>query len=229
MATTAELRKQITATAAKLTGNLPRRGLTNLRKAELEAELGYYTERLDAARAAGGDYESEALREHGLVYDDESGTWVAAGPGRREPQYVDVSTDPREETALDEFAASFEDDEQGPTLDQLTNDELVEFTDSVVDPEFAADVDALVAANIAADVPPARMVERVQAAAAFPITETDVAQAQVDVVVQLKSRLYNGKLIAVVNRRTKFAQPILATVEVGGVRFLVDADHMLAA
>jgi hypothetical protein len=95
--------------------------------------------------------------------------------------------------------------------------------DAAVDPQFAAEVDSLVARNLAADPPPAQVYE------AAPITETDVAAADVDVVVQLKSRLYNGKLIAVVNRRTRYCQPILATVEVGGVRFLVNADDMLAA
>jgi hypothetical protein len=96
--------------------------------------------------------------------------------------------------------------------------------DTTVDPEFAAEVDALVARDLAADLPPASVYQT-----SLPVTETDVEAANVDVVVQLKSRLYNGKLIAVVNRRTTFANPILATVEVGGVRFLVNADDMLAA
>ena len=97
-----------------------------------------------------------------------------------------------------------------------------------VDEKFAAEIDALVARDLAADPIPPNLVERVQAKIE-PVTETDVEVAKVDVVVQLKGRLYDGKLIAVVNRWTKFANPILATVEVGGHRFLVNANDMLAA
>lgn len=65
---------------------------------------------------------------------------------------------------------------------------------------------------------------------AFPITETDVAVAEVYVVVQLRGKLYNGKLISVVNRRTTLSPAFLVTVELeDGVRRLVRADHTLAA
>lgn len=65
----------------------------------------------------------------------------------------------------------------------------------------------------------------------FPITETDVAVAEVYVVAQLGRKLYDGVLISVVNRRTKFAPTFLATVQFDhdGVRRLVRADDMLAA
>lgn len=311
--TITELRKAIRIAAVRLTGNGPSKGTSNLRKAELEALLAEYTERLDKARAVNGAYEQEAARVHGLRYDEDTETWVPFGPGARQ-----ATTDEGTQTGVDRHLADLEaegvtdkgtpaeeallDDEHGDiaapdglgqrdpnegidewhafmdeqatavnegvrgdevmrrwleldeqnrteTLDEMaarlavvpsplreyqsTQEALavllVEDDRDEANPEFAAEVDALVAKDLAADVPPARMVERVQAAAQFPITETDVAQAQVDVVVQLKSRLYIGKLVAVVNRRTKFAQPVLATVEVGGVRFLVNTDDVLAA
>lgn len=107
-------------------------------------------------------------------------------------------------------------------------DKEFDSADTDVDPEFAAEVDALVVADLTPET--TRILRDAVAPLVLPITETDVqATARVDVVVQLRNRLYNGKLIAVVNRRTRFAQPVLATVEVGGHRFLVNADDMLAA
>lgn len=105
--------------------------------------------------------------------------------------------------------------------------EVPEPADDGVDPEFAAEVDALIAADLAPET--TRILRDAVAPLVLPITETDVQAANVDVVVQLRKRLYNGKLIAVVNRRTMFSNPICATVEVGGVRFLVNADDLLAA
>lgn len=65
---------------------------------------------------------------------------------------------------------------------------------------------------------------------AFPVTETDVAVAEVYIVVQLRGRLYDGKLISVVNRRTTLSPALLVTVELeDGIRRLVRADHTLAA
>lgn len=96
-----------------------------------------------------------------------------------------------------------------------------------VDPAFAAEIDALVAQDLAPAT--TRILRDAVAPLVLPITETNVKAANVDVVVQLRNRLYNGKLIAVVNRRTRFMHPILATVEVGGHRFLVNANDLLAA
>jgi hypothetical protein len=196
MATIAELRKQIVATAARLNGNGPDRGLSGLRKAELEELLAEYVERLSAARAVGGDYESEALREHGLVYDDESGAWVDA----------DASTDPREEAALDAFAAEFEGqsvNEVEATNDAAADAELIEFT---------------------------RVLAVGPIATPMPITETNVQALDGSgavALVQFGSKLVWGKLIAVIQRRTKYSSPLLATVEVRGVRRLLNADDIL--
>lgn len=208
MATPAELRKQITAAAARLTGNLPHRGLTNLRKAELEAELAHYTERLSAARAAGGDYESEALREHGLVYDDESGTWVSA----------------------DELAQIDEDFESG-FADEVEQD----FALGDV-PELEYDTEVEATNDAAADAEVIEFTEAVTSEASWmakinqPITETNV-QGQdgtaLATLVQFGSKLVWGKLIAVVNRKTKYSAPLLVTVEIAGVRRLLSADDVL--
>ncbi len=66
--------------------------------------------------------------------------------------------------------------------------------------------------------------------ATLPITVTDVAIAEVYVVVQLRGKLYDGKLISVVNRRTTLSPAFLVTVELeDGIRRLVRADHTLAA
>lgn len=89
--------------------------------------------------------------------------------------------------------------------------------------EFAAEVDAL-----AADPLPdtARRVLE----ADLPVTETNVGVSDVAVVVQSGSKLIWGKLIAVVNRRTRYSAPFLCTVELeSGVRQLVAADDVLAA
>lgn len=116
-------------------------------------------------------------------------------------------------------------------------DEVEALTSSETDPEFAAEVDALVARELAADVP-SGLIERTQFAtndpllfaAKFPVTETDVAVSNVAVVVQSGSKLIWGKLIAVVNRRTRYLPPFLCTVELeSGVRQLVAADDILAA
>lgn len=101
--------------------------------------------------------------------------------------------------------------------------------DGEVDPEFAAEVDRLIAADLAADAVPAELVERVQFASTLPITATNIEQAQVAVVVQSGSRLLWGTLISVVNRRTRYSSPLLVTVEVDGHRQLVAADDVLAA
>lgn len=63
----------------------------------------------------------------------------------------------------------------------------------------------------------------------LPVTETDVTTANVVVVVQSGTKLVWGKLISVVNRRTRYCPPILATVEINGVRRLIAADDLLAA
>lgn len=63
----------------------------------------------------------------------------------------------------------------------------------------------------------------------LPVTETDIASARIECVVQIGSRLATGTLISVVNRRTRFLHPVLATVEVEGVRRLINADDLLVA
>lgn len=92
-----------------------------------------------------------------------------------------------------------------------------------VDPEFAAEVDSLIARDLAADLPPAT------AFVSMPITETDVSAAEVMGLAQLGKRVVWAKLISVVNRRTRFAPAFLVTVEVEGIRRLIKADHYLAA
>jgi hypothetical protein len=65
----------------------------------------------------------------------------------------------------------------------------------------------------------------------MPTTETDVRAldgSALATLVQSGTKLIWGKLIAVVNRRTKYAAPLLATVEFpDGVRRLVSADDIL--
>lgn len=64
----------------------------------------------------------------------------------------------------------------------------------------------------------------------FPITETDVSAAEVPLVVQSGKELLWGKLISVVNRRTRFMPAFLVVVEFpDGIRRMVRADHTLAA
>lgn len=64
----------------------------------------------------------------------------------------------------------------------------------------------------------------------FPITETDVSAAEVPLVVQSGKELLWGKLISVVNRRTRFLPAFLVVVEFpDGIRRMVRADHTLAA
>lgn len=61
-------------------------------------------------------------------------------------------------------------------------------------------------------------------------TATNIEVSNVAVVVQSGSRLLWGKLINVVNRRTRYLPPLLVTVELeSGVRQLVAADDVLAA
>lgn len=64
----------------------------------------------------------------------------------------------------------------------------------------------------------------------FPVTETPVTPPNgkpLRVLVQLGARLVWGTLVAVVNRRTRFAPATLATVLVDGVRRLVSSDKVL--
>lgn len=64
----------------------------------------------------------------------------------------------------------------------------------------------------------------------MPMTETNViadSGKALLVLVQIGSKLAWGKLMAVVNRRTRYADPLLSTVEVNGVRRLVKAKDML--
>lgn len=64
------------------------------------------------------------------------------------------------------------------------------------------------------------------------ITETDVRTSSglaLVALVQFGSKLVWGKLIAVVNRRTKYAASLLATVEIAGVRRLLNADDVLVS
>lgn len=75
--TAQELRQAIRTTAALLTGNGPDRGMSNMRKHELQAYLDAYLTRLEAARAVDGAYEQEAAKR-GWVYDDATNTWVDA-------------------------------------------------------------------------------------------------------------------------------------------------------
>lgn len=64
----------------------------------------------------------------------------------------------------------------------------------------------------------------------FPVTETDVSAAEVPLVVQSGKELLWGKLISVVNRRTRFMPAFLVVVEFpDGIRRMVRADHTLAA
>lgn len=96
-------------------------------------------------------------------------------------------------------------------------------TGDEIDPEFAAEVDVLVARDLATDLPPASVF------AFMPVTEIDVKAAGVTGLVQWGKRLVWAKLISVVNRRTSFSPAFLVTVEFEGVRRLVKADHYLAA
>lgn len=64
----------------------------------------------------------------------------------------------------------------------------------------------------------------------FPITETDVSAAEVSLVVQFGKELLWGKLVSVINRRTRFLPAFLVVVEFpDGIRRMVRADHTLAA
>jgi hypothetical protein len=67
----------------------------------------------------------------------------------------------------------------------------------------------------------------------LPVTETDVRTpdgSALVTLVQSGSKLIWGRLIAVVNRRTRYLPPLLATVEFpDGVRRLVRADDILVS
>lgn len=250
MATIAELRKSIRTAAARLTGNGPSRGTSNMKKAELEAYLAEYIERLDKARAVDGAYEQEALRVHGLQYDEETEKWVpvdeptsmpcrAAVAGQVHEAHTSTVGDGDEDDVR--IACPGVDDgivdtyEEGPSADDHLSAgdhrdgcecEVCEFYANDVDPEFAAEVDALVARNVAADLPP-------DSALLFaPVTETNVVapdKTALVTLVQFGSKLVWGRLIAVVNRRTKYSSPLLATVEIGGIRRLINADEVLVS
>jgi hypothetical protein len=59
----------------------------------------------------------------------------------------------------------------------------------------------------------------------LPTTEIETGRHAC--VVQIGSRLYDGTMVSVTNRRTTFCQPTLAAVEVNGVRRLVSSDMLL--
>lgn len=214
MATIAELRKAVKTAAALLTGNLPSRGTSNMKKAELESYLAEYTERLDKARAVNGAYEQEAARVHGLRYDEDTEAWVPFGPGSR----LAIEADDMFPSGDDRLSANDERDDE-PDFYAEADDNAVE-----VEATNDADADAELMSFMRT------VVEAPSLPADFPVTETDVAVAEVYVVVQLRGKLYDGKLIAVVNRRTTLSPAFLVTVELeDGIRRLVRADHTLAA
>jgi hypothetical protein len=115
-------------------------------------------------------------------------------------------------------------------LDGLTyNERLAE--------DDAADVEDLAMAELAAATDEellgflGEVIHAVEERLELPITETDVRTPQGEALVTLVqsgTRLIWGKLISVVNRRTRYAAPLLASVEFpDGIRRLVSADDIL--
>jgi len=124
-------------------------------------------------------------------------------------------------------------EENVPLID---DEEIYPFDMTVpeVDPGFAAEVDALVARDMAADPMPQELAvatERLwMESITLPTTETDVrgpGGSALSTLVQSGSKLVWGRLIAVVNRRSKYSSPLLVTVEIDGVRRLLSADDVL--
>lgn len=203
--TVRQLIAEIRDVAAQLDPNHLPTGLTKLRKTELELLLSTLRTDLQIRLEREERERQEALfaaeEQENVWYDDPTGDIAAPdGLGQRDPN-----------EGIDEWHA---------LMDELTN--------SQVDGAFGAEVDALVARELRDDVPTG-LVERVQFAARLPIMATNVEVSNVAVVVQSGSRLLWGKLINVVNRRTRYSAPLLVTVEVDGHRQLVAADDILAA
>lgn len=77
------------------------------------------------------------------------------------------------------------------------------------------------------------VIEQAERELELPTTETDVRTPEglaLVTLVQSGSKLIWGKLIAVVNRRTRYCAPLLVTVEFpDGVRRLVSADDVLVS
>jgi hypothetical protein len=124
----------------------------------------------------------------------------------------DASTDPREGAALDAFEQDF-------ALGDVPELEYIREVEATNDADADAELLSFMRTVVAAPSLPA-----------LPITETDVSAAEVYLVVQLGDKLFDGKLISVINRRTRYLPAFLVTVELAdGVRRLVRADHTLAA
>jgi hypothetical protein len=101
----------------------------------------------------------------------------------------------------------------------------------LVDPETEAANDVLADVELLGFL--GGVIEQIERELRLPITETDVRTSEgqaLVTLVQSGSKLVWGKLIAVINRRTKYAAPLLATIEFpDGIRRLVSADDILVS
>lgn len=120
--TVPELRAEIKTVAALLTGNLPSKGTSKMKKAELVEYLAEYRRRLYVARANGAAYEQEAAKR-GMVYDKETGTWgeddtwaIQSEPDAEEwgwvPPKSQEDQEARYQREADEWYGRFRDREQ---------------------------------------------------------------------------------------------------------------------
>jgi hypothetical protein len=101
----------------------------------------------------------------------------------------------------------------------------------LVDPETEAANDVLADVELLGFL--GGVIEQIERELRLPVTETDVRTSEgqaLVTLVQSGSKLVWGKLIAVINRRTKYAAPLLATIEFpDGIRRLVSADDILVS
>lgn len=225
--TNAELIAEIRKLAAELGTPETLPGLTKLRKPALEQLLSGLQLNLQARN------EDESVNEE-IDGGDVATRWLALNPSLQTetPEQMaerlaqvpspqrDYQTSQEALVALGAFVAETDEAIADEERDFALGDVPELEHDATSDAELAEFLEHVVASD---PVPTAATrLER--------ITETDVRGLDgtgLVALVQFGSKLVWGKLIAIVNRRTKYAAPLLATIEIGGVRRLLNADDVL--
>ena len=236
--TVRQLIAEIRDAAAQLGPNHLPTGLGKLRKAELELLLTSLRNDLEAERQAERDRQEElfALDEvENIAYNDtieadDPTSGIAAPDGLGNRDFTEADWD-------DALTGSEVDSEFAAEVDALVARDLRDDmpTGLVERVQFAAGIpnrESTEGHDIGGNVakPELHPYYQRRFAAKLPVTTTNVKVSDVSVVVQSGSRLLWGKLINVINRRTRYSAPLLVTVELeSGVRQLVAADDILAA